>query len=173
MKRVSSILSLLNLAIIVVLSGGILSGCKTKPPMIAKPVQTTWIIEAPLETLWKSSIEALVEKGAQIKILDKATSLIVVEEFFDSTAFSQYIAEPYGFYGGKAEINILFTQQKENTTQVNIKPALFGIGRSAFPIKVTSNGKLERDYYLLISGSIPKEKTYPWLEEVEPKKEKK
>jgi hypothetical protein len=50
---------------------------------------------------------------------------------------------------------------------------MFGLGRSYYPIKVTSNGKLERDYYLLISGSLPKEKTYEWLEDVEPLEEKK
>ena len=30
---------------------------------------------------------------------------------------------------------------------------------------MTSNGKLEKDYFLLISNSLPIKKTYKWLEE--------
>ena len=50
---------------------------------------------------------------------------------------------------------------------------MFGLGRSPLPIKATSNGRLEKDYCLLISGSLPKEKTYNWLEDAEPRKEEK
>jgi len=151
----------------------ILGGCRSKPPMLTKPVQNTWTVDAPFEVLWKFSIQALVEKGVQVDILDKEAGLIVVGDNFDQGSFSQYIAEPYHFYGGQARVNILFTKEKENKTRVTIKPILFGLGRSYYPIKVSSNGKLERDYYLIISGSIPKEKTYKWLKDVEPLKEDK
>jgi hypothetical protein len=141
--------------------------------MLPKPVQNTWTIEAPFETLWKSSIAALVDRGVQIDILDKETGLIVGVENFDRGSFDQYIAEPYSFFGGQTRINILFNKENDNKTQVTIRPTMFGLGRSFYPLKVTSNGKLERDYYLLISGSLPKEKTYEWLEDVEPLEEKK
>ena len=83
-------------------------GCASKPPMISKPVQNTWVIDAPMEPLWKATIEALVDKGAQIKILDQETGLIVIEEFLDRSTFDTYSAEPYGFYGGQVQTNILF-----------------------------------------------------------------
>jgi hypothetical protein len=150
----------------------IMVGCTSKPPMLAKPVNNTWTIDSSFEILWKSGIEALVVKGAQIDILDKETGLIVAVERIDSRSFNQYVAEPYGFAGGEARVNILFIKKAENKTQVTIKPTLFGLGRSYYPTKVTSNGKLERDYYLLLSGSLPTEKTYEWLEDVEPAENK-
>ncbi|MFX0202451.1 MAG: hypothetical protein ACFFCW_40615, partial [Candidatus Hodarchaeota archaeon] len=88
-------------------------------------------------------------------------------------SFKQYIAEPFDFPGGEARVNILFTDEGGNNTQVTIKSAMFGLGRSFYPAKVTSNGKLEKDYYLLISGSLPREKTYEWLEDVKRLKEDK
>lgn len=166
------IFTILNTTLVITLLVALV-GCTSKPPMIPKPVENTWKIDAPVETLWKSSIEALVDKGVQVKILDKESGLIVIEENFDDASFSQYIADPYNFYGGQARINILFTKQNEGSTQVTIRPALFGLGRSPLPIKATSNGRMERDYYLLISGSLPKEKTYKWLEDAEPPKEEK
>ena len=148
-------------------------GCVSKPPMIPKPVQNNWVIKAPMESLWKPSIQAFIDKGLQIEILDKETGLLVVEENFDGRAFTQYTADQYNFFMGRARVNVLFTKRDENTTQVTIKPALFGLGRAPFPIEVTSNGKLERNYYLLISASINTEKTYKWLEDAEPPKEEK
>lgn len=150
-----------------------LGGCSSKPPMISKPVENTWTLEAPIENLWKSGIEALVDKGVQVDILDKETGLIVVVENFDGSSFNQYVAEPYSFYAGQARVNILLTKKNETNTQVTIKSAMFGLGRTYVPAKVTSNGKLERDYYLVIAGCLPKGKTYKWLEDVEPLAEKK
>ena len=160
----------LNLGIIVCLA---LGGCTSKPPMLSEPITNIWIIDAPLETLWKSSIAALVDKGVQIEILDKESSLIVGVENFDRGSVNQYIAEPYSFAGGQARVNILFSKEDENKTQLTIKPTMFGFGRSYYPAKVTSNGKLERDYYLLILGSLPGERTYEWLEEEEAVEENK
>jgi hypothetical protein len=48
-----------------------------------------------------------------------------------------------------------------------------GLRRYPLPIKATSNGRLERGYYLLIFDSLPKEKIYKWLEDAEPRKEEK
>ena len=50
---------------------------------------------------------------------------------------------------------------------------MFGLGRYSLSIKAASNGRLERDCYLLISGSLPKEKIYNQLEAAEPRKEEK
>jgi hypothetical protein len=150
-----------------------LGGCTQKPPMLSEPVTNTWIIDAPLETLWKCSITALVDKGVQIDILDKESGLIVGVENFDGGSVNHYIAEPYSFAGGQGRVNILFVEADENKTQLIIRPSMFGFGRSYYPAKVTSNGKLERDYYLLISGSLPRERTYEWLEEEESKEENK
>lgn len=141
--------------------------------MLSEPVTNSWTIDAPLETLWKSSITALVDKGVQIDILDKESGIIVGVENFDSGSVNQYVAEPYSFAGGQARVNILFVPQDANKTHLTIKPTMFGFGRSYYPAKVTSNGKLERDYYLLISGSLPREKTYKWLEDEEAMEENK
>ena len=157
-----------NLGIIVIL---IMGSCSSKPPMLSEPVINNWVIDAPLETLWKSTIAALVDKGVQIDILDKETGLIVGVEDFTRGSINQYIAEPYSYYGGQARINILFSKENEDKTRVTIKPTIFGFGRSYYPLKLTSNGRLERDYYLLISGSIPKERTYKWLEDEKSLKE--
>jgi len=150
-----------------------LGGCISKPPMLSEPVTNSWAIDAPLETLWKSSITALVEKGVQIDILDKESGLIVGVENFDRGSVNQYVAEPYSFEGGQARVNILFVEEDANRTQLIIKPTMFAFRRNSYPAKVTSNGKLERDYYLLISGSLPREKTYEWLEEEEAVEENK
>jgi len=142
-----------------------LGGCTSKPPMLSEPITNTWTIDAPVATLWKSSISALVDKGVQIDILDKESGLIVGVENFDRGSVNQYVADPYSFAGGQARVNILFVEADVNKTQLTIKPTMFAFGRSYYPAKVTSNGKLERDYYLLISGSLPRERTYEWLEE--------
>lgn len=141
--------------------------------MLPKPVENSWVIDEPIETLWKSSIEALVDKGVHIDILDKESRLIVVVEIFGGSSFREVIAEPSSFYGGQARVNILYTAISETQTRLTVKPVLLAQGRSYVPSKVASNGKLERDYYLLIAGSLPKGKTYEWLEDVESVKEEK
>jgi hypothetical protein len=148
-------------------------GCSTKPPMLPKPVENTWTIDAPLDMLWKSGIQGLVDKGVQIDIVDKDSGLIVAVENFDGGKFSEYIAEPQAFPAGEAKVNILFAKRDEKTTVVTIKPSLFGQGRTYIPLKMTSNGKLERDYFLIISGTLRKGKNYQWLEEAEPAEVKK
>lgn len=151
----------------------LLLGCASKPPMLSQPVITTWTLPAPLETVWKSSISALVEKGTQIDILNEEAGLIVVKEVFDRGSIGQYTADPATFFGGEAQINLLFTKVDDLNTKLTVKPTILAIGRYALPVKATSNGKLERDYHLLISGSLPMEKTYKWLEDAEPAKEEK
>lgn len=148
-------------------------GCASKPPMLAKPVVNTWTIAAPLETVWKSSISALVEKGTQIDIINQEAGLIVAKEYFDRGSVSHYTADPASYFGGEAKINLLFTKVDEKRTRLTVKPTILAIGRSPLPIKATSNGKLERDYHLLICGSLPMEKSYKWLEDVEPTTEEK
>jgi len=143
-------------------------GCSAKPPMLSKPIKRAWIIDAPIETLWKSTIKALVERGVQIDILDKESLLIVVVEIFDGGNFSQLTAERYNFCGGEARVNILFNEENETRSRIMINPMLIGQGRNYVRAKVASNGNLERNYYLLISGSLPGEKIYEWLEDVEP-----
>jgi hypothetical protein len=142
-----------------------LGGCAAKPPMLSEPITNTWTIDAPLESLWESSISALVDKGVQIDILDRESGLIVGVENFDRGSVNQYVADPYSFAGGQARVNLLFVEKDTNKTHLTIKPTIFGFGRSYYPVKATSNGKLERDYHLLISGSLPLERTYEWLEE--------
>ena len=168
--RIPTKLWLLNVGIVIFFAFG---GCTSKPHMLSEPITNTWIIDAPLETLWKSSIAALVDKGVQLDILDKESGLIVGVENFDRGSVNQYVAEPYSFAGGQARVNILFLEEDANKTQLTIRPTMFAFGRSSYPAKVTSNGKLERDYYLLISGSLPRERTYEWLEEEEAMEENK
>lgn len=150
-----------------------LLGCASKPPMLSKPVTSTWTVAAPLETVWKSSISALVEKGTQIDILNQEAGLIVVKEFFDRGSIGQYTADPATYFGGEAQVNLLFSKVDDANTKLTIKPTILAVGRSPLPVKATSNGKLERDYHLLICGSLPMEKTYKWLEDLEPIKEEK
>ena len=134
-----------------------------RTPMLPKPVENTWTIPAPLDTIWKSGIQALVNKGVEIDIVDKESGLIAAVENLDGGKFSEYIAEPHTFPAGEAKANILFAEKDENSTLVTIKPSMFGLGRTYTPLKMTSNGKLERDYYLIISGTLPKGKSYKWL----------
>jgi len=137
----------LNVGIALVLA---LGGCTAKPPMLSEPITNTWVIDAPLQTLWKSSITALVDKGVQIDILDKESGLIVGVENFDRGSVNQYVAEPYSFVGGQARVNILFVEEDASKIHLTIKPTMFAFGRNSYPAKVTSNGRLERDFYLLI-----------------------
>lgn len=141
--------------------------------MLPKPVDNTWTIAAPLGTIWKSAIQALVDKGLQIDIVDKEPGLIVAVENLDGGNFSEYISESHSFPAGEAKVNILFADKDENSTLVTIKPSMFGLGRTYIPLKMTSNGKLERNYYLIISGTLPKGKNYKWLIETEPAEVKK
>jgi hypothetical protein len=155
------------LAGIILLLALLAQACAGKPPMLLEPVESSWIIDAPLETLWQSGVVALVEKGVEIDILDKEAGLIVVVDHFGGNSFGNYVADLSTFYGGEARTNILFIPEGQNQTRLTIKPTLLGWGRSPVPLEVASNGKLERGYYMLIAESLPRDKTYEWLEDSE------
>jgi len=141
-----------------------LVGCASPPPMIQEPVKRYFEVDSSLDTVWKSSVQALVEKGVIISIIDKENSLIVVEEMLDGGAFQRTTAEKAYFYSGLARVSLLFTDQGEKGTGININSVLQGFtGRYNF--YVTSNGALEKDYFLLIQNNLPVRKTYKWLEE--------
>lgn len=141
-----------------------IASCITPPPMIEEPVERYWEVEVPMEATWKASIKALVEKGVMISILDKDNHLMVLEEPLGSGSFCRVTAEKGRFFSGVARVTLLFTEKSKEKTGININTALQGFtGR--YYLYVTSNGKLEKDYYLLISNSLPIKKTYKWLEE--------
>jgi starvation-inducible outer membrane lipoprotein len=41
-----------------------LAGCASPPPMIQEPVKRYFEVDTSLDTVWKSSVQALVEKGS-------------------------------------------------------------------------------------------------------------
>jgi hypothetical protein len=131
--------------------------------MMEKPVQKLFTLEAPLDLAWKSTIQALVEKGVSISILDKENHLIVVEEQMDGENFQQFTAEREFFLSGLARLNILFQEEREGKLKLYITSTLQGYtGR--WVVYATSNGKVERDYFLLITNNLPQKRTYPWLD---------
>jgi len=141
-----------------------LAGCASPPPMIQEPVKRYFEVDTSLDTVWKSSVQALVEKGVIISIIDKENCLIVVEEMLDGGAFQRTTAEKAYFYSGLARVSLLFTDQGEKGTGININSVLQGFtGR--YNYYVTSNGALEKDYFLLIQNNLPVRKTYKWLED--------
>jgi len=132
--------------------------------MIEEPIKRYWEVEAPLEVTWKASVQALVEKGVMISILNKDNNLMVLEETLEGGAFKRITAERGFFYSGLARVTLLFTEKSKEKTGININTALQGFtGR--YYLYVTSNGKLEKDYFLLISNNLPIRKVYKWLEE--------
>ena len=141
-----------------------IAGCISPPPMIEEPIERYWEVKSPIEATWKASVKALVEKGVIISVLDKENNLMVLEEVLDGGSFQRVTAERGQFFGGMARVTLLFTEKSKENTGININTALQGFtGR--FYLYVTSNGKLEKDYFLLISNSLPIKKTYKWLEE--------
>jgi hypothetical protein len=148
-----------------------IASCWQKPPMIEEPIKRYWEVEAPLELIWKTSVQALVDKGVSISIIDKANNLMVVEETLDGGGFKRVTAEKGYFYGGMARVTLLFTEKSQEKTGININTTLQGFtGR--YYAYVTSNGNLEKDYFLLISNNLPIKRTYKWLEEDKGKAEK-
>jgi hypothetical protein len=131
--------------------------------MIEKPIEKIFTLEAPIDLAWKSTIQALVEKGVSITILDKENRLIVVEEQMDGENFQQFTAEQGFYLSGLARLNILFQEEKEGRIKVYINSTLQGYtGRwVVYPV---SNGKIEKDYFLLITNNLPQKKIYPWLD---------
>jgi len=132
--------------------------------MIEKPVEKIFSIEAPLDLAWKSTIQALVEKGVNITILDKENRLIIIEEQMNGENFQQFVAEKTTFFiTGLVKLNILFQEENEGKLKVFINSTLQGFtGR--WVVYPTSNGKIEKDYLLLITNNLPQKKSYPWLD---------
>jgi len=82
----------------------------------------------------------------------------------DGGAFQRTTAEKAYFYSGLARVSLLFTDKGEQGTGIHINSVLQGFtGRYNF--YVTSNGALEKDYFLLIQNNLPARKTYKWLED--------
>ncbi len=146
-----------------------LAGCASPPPMIQEPVKRYFEVESSFDTVWRSSVQALVEKGVIISILDRENNLMVVEEMLEGGAFQRTTAEKAYFYSGLARVSLLFTDKGEQQrTGININSVLQGFtGR--YNLYVTSNGNLEKDYFLLIQNNLPVRKTYKWLEDSEGK----
>lgn len=131
--------------------------------MIEKPIEKSFVIDAHLDKAWKATIQALVEKGVNIVTLDKENHLIIVEEPISGENFDQYIAERQFFVQGLARVNLLFQEEGEGRLRLIINSTLQGFtGR--WTVYVTSNGKIEKDYYLLITNNLQPKKSYPWLE---------
>ena len=164
-KRVSAvcILGRNSLFIGLVLS---LMGCVTPPPMMEHRVERYWEVDLPRNEVWSALLKGLVEKGVMISIIDKEDSLIVVEETMEEGAFRRLTAEQRTFTSGVARVTLLLVDTHSGKTGIYINASLQGFtGRSYF--HVTSNGNLERDYFLLISNNLPLKKTYNWLDEGE------
>ncbi len=167
------VISVLNQRAAVILSIMVIScylaGCASPPPMIQEPVKRYFEVESSLDTVWRSSVQALVEKGVIISILDRENNLMVVEEMLEGGAFQRTTAEKAYFYSGLARVSLLFTDKGEQQrTGININSVLQGFtGR--YNLYVTSNGNLEKDYFLLIQNNLPVRKTYKWLEDDEGK----
>jgi hypothetical protein len=131
--------------------------------MIGKPVEKIFTIEATLDLAWKSTIQALVEKGVNITMIDKENHLIIAEEQMDGENFQQFVAENAFFVNGLAKLNILFHEENEGKLKVYINSTLQGFtGR--WLVYPPSNGKIEKDYLLLITNNLPQKKSYPWLD---------
>jgi hypothetical protein len=150
--------------VLLVLALIFVTGCLTPPPMIEEPIKRFWEIEAPLERTWKASLQALVEKGVMISILDKEDHLMVVEEVLGGGEFQRVTAERGSVNSGVARVTLLFTEKAEDRTGIHINTVLQGFKGNHY-LFATSNGNLEKDYYLLISNNLPIKKTYKWLED--------
>lgn len=145
-----------------------LARCASPPPMLQEPVKRYFEVDTSIDTVWKSSVQALVEKGVIISIIDKENNLIVVEEMLEGGSFQRTTAERGYFYSGLARVSLLFTDKAEQGTGIHINSVLQGFtGRYNF--YVTSNGTLEKDYFLLIQNNLPVKKTYKWLDDSEGK----
>jgi len=141
-----------------------LAGCISPPPMIHEPVKRYFEVDTSMATVWKSSIQALLEKGVIISIIDRENNLMVVEDMLHGGAFQRTTAEKAYFYSGLARVSLLFTDKGDQGTGIHINSVLQGFtGR--YNLYVTSNGTLEKDYFLLIQNNLPIKKTYKWLED--------
>jgi len=138
--------------------------CATPPPMLEEPVKRYWEVTEPLETVWKATIQSLVDKGVIISILDKEDHLIVAEEILGEGNIRNLIAERGPLEQGTARITLLLTEKAESRTGIQINSVIQGYtGR--YNVYATSNGNLEKDYFFSISNNLPTKKSYKWLEE--------
>lgn len=138
--------------------------CATPPPMLEEPVKRYWEMSEPLETVWKATVQSLVDKGVIISILDKEDHLIVAEEILEEGNIRNLIAERGSLESGMARITLLLTEKSESRTGIQINCVIQGYtGR--YNVYATSNGNLEKDYFFSITNNLPTKKRYKWLEE--------
>ena len=145
--------------------------CVAPPPMLEEPVERYWEVAEPLETVWKATVQSLVDKGVIISILDKEDHLIVVEEILEEGNIQNLIAERGSLQSGRARLTLLLTEKSESKTAIQINCVIEGFtGR--YNVYATSNGNLEKDYYFSITNNLPTKKRYKWLDEETEKVEK-
>ena len=138
--------------------------CATPPPMLEEPVKRYWEVAEPLETVWKATVQSLVDKGVIISILDQEDHLIVAEEILEEGNIRNLIAERGSLESGMARITLLLTEKSGSITGIQINCVIQGhTGR--YNVYATSNGNLEKDYYFSITNNLPTKKSYKWLEE--------
>jgi hypothetical protein len=138
--------------------------CATPPPMLEEPVTRYWEVAEPLETVWKATVQSLVDKGVIISILDQEDHLIVAEEILEEGNIRHLIAERGALEGGMARVTLLLTEKSGSRTGIQINCVIQGYtGR--YNVYATSNGNLEKDYYFSITNNLPTKKSYKWLEE--------
>jgi hypothetical protein len=132
--------------------------------MLEEPVKRYWEMSEPLETVWKATVQSLVDKGVIISILDKEDHLIVAEEILEEGNIRNLIAERGSLESGMARITLLLTEKSESRTGIQINCVIQGYtGR--YNVYATSNGNLEKDYFFSITNNLPTKKHYKWLEE--------
>jgi hypothetical protein len=132
--------------------------------MLEEPVKRYWEMSEPLETVWKATVQSLVDKGVIISILDKEDHLIVAEEILEEGNIRNLIAERGSLESGMARITLLLTEKSESRTGIQINCVIQGYtGR--YNVYATSNGNLEKDYFFSITNNLPTKKRYKWLEE--------
>jgi hypothetical protein len=132
--------------------------------MLEEPVKRYWEVAEPLETVWKATVQSLVDKGVIISILDQEDHLIVAEEILEEGNIRNLIAERGSLESGMARITLLLTEKSGSITGIQINCVIQGhTGR--YNVYATSNGNLEKDYYFSITNNLPTKKSYKWLEE--------
>ncbi len=134
--------------------------------MLEEPVKRRWEIAAPLETVWQATIQSLVDKGVLLSIVDREDHLIVAKEILEGEGIKHLTIEKFPLKNGTAQITLLLSEKSENKTDVQITCIIEGF-TGTHDIYVTSNGKLEKDYFFLITNNLPRKKHYDWLEEEE------
>lgn len=159
MKKLSSALALILILVCL--------GCAITPAMLEKPIERERTYPVSFEKAWEAAMSVFVKSSGAVSTIDKQSGVIGLVNTMSKAEMDDFVAEkppafPIGSYFGQGQmyVNAIISKIDDSNTKVYLKTKIIGSLLNAygyplqFNISLTSNGKLEEEFFKKLSAEL-------------------